>query len=146
MARPGKQTSRKKKAVPRKSVERPFNGGQWSKARFKSFIISALRKASSRWGPKNEVLKLARTGRNQYTCAECGEEKLGRKDVAVDHIDPIVDPAVGFTSFDDWVERCFVEVGGYQVLCSPCHTSKSNTEKEIAKVRRAEEKALAKQE
>ena len=64
----------------------------------------------------------------------------------MDHIDPIVDPAVGFTSFDDWIERCFVEVGAYQVLCKPCHLVKSGEEKEIAKIRRAEEKALAKQE
>ena len=144
MAKPRRES--KKKPVPRKSVERPHNGGQWSKARFKSFIISALRKASSRWGPKNEVLKLARTGRNQYTCAECGEGKLGRKDVAVDHIDPIVDPAVGFVSFDEWVERCFVEADAYQVLCKPCHSLKTDVEKEIASFRRKREKLLAKQE
>ena len=61
--------------------------------------------------------------------------------MAVDHIDPIVDPAVGFVSFDSWIERCFVEVEVYQVLCLPCHTVKSNEEREIAKARRAREKA-----
>ena len=66
--------------------------------------------------------------------------------MAVDHIVPIVDPAVGFTSFDDWIERCFVELSAYQVLCKPCHTVKSNEEKDVAKARRAEEKERVKQE
>jgi len=65
--------------------------------------------------------------------------------VAVDHIDPIVDPAVGFASFDEWIDRCFVEVEGYQVLCKPCHTLKTNVEKEISSFRRARERLLDKQ-
>ena len=34
----------------------------------------------------------------------------------------------GFTSYDDWIRRCFVEKGGLQVLCQNCHSVKTLTE------------------
>ena len=34
--------------MPRKLVEKPYNGGQWSTARYFSFIRSALIRASVR--------------------------------------------------------------------------------------------------
>ena len=47
------------------------NGGEWTEARYKSFIISALRAASRRWGPKNKCIQNARVGRGQYKCELC---------------------------------------------------------------------------
>ena len=92
-------------SMPRK-VEKPYNGGQWTEARKKSFIISALRKA--RWPVKYQVLKDAyvidginpKTGRKckLYRCAMC-RGLFVQKEMAVDHILPIVDPEVGFV---DW--------------------------------------------
>ena len=38
---------------------KPRNGGSWTEARFNSFIVSALRKATQRWGPKNVCIKKA---------------------------------------------------------------------------------------
>ena len=32
--------------------DKPYCNGQWTAARKKSFITSALRRASSRWAPK----------------------------------------------------------------------------------------------
>lgn len=39
--------------------EKKYNNGQWTDARFKAFIVGALRNASMRWSPKNECVKEA---------------------------------------------------------------------------------------
>ena len=125
--------------------ERKYNGGQWTSARYRSFIISALRSASTRWGPKNECIKNARVRRGVYKCELCKKEgpatlppkegnKRRRKNIVADHIQPIVDPTVGFVDFDTWIARCFVEADGYQALCHDCHTKKTNEEKAAMKL------------
>lgn len=120
------------------------NGGQWTEARFRSFIRSQLRAATMRWGPISSCLRDARVSRGMYLCAGCQKEvppttKAGRKrvkNIHVDHIKPIVDPAVGFVSYDMLIERMFSEKDNLQVLCNDCHTEKTNKEKAIAKARR----------
>lgn len=122
--------------------------GQWTEARFNSFIKSNLRSATRKWAPIQEIAREARRGRGMYECAHCGEVKpkteiLDGKRVNncnVDHIEPIIDPSVGFVSWDDTIERMFVEKEGLQVLCYLCHTVKSNEEKAIAKERRSNAK------
>lgn len=123
-------------------MESNRNGGQWTEARFNSFVKSALRAASRRWPPKYERLADAyigkrintKTGREgkHYRCALC----LGAfpaKDVQVDHIEPIIDPAVGFTTWDDVVNRMFCEKQNLQCLCTECHKAKTAQERAIAK-------------
>ena len=62
------------------------------------------------------------------------------KNIYADHINPIVDPAVGRRSWDEVIERAFVEVEGYQALCYECHSSKTDKEKLIARDRINKEK------
>jgi 5-methylcytosine-specific restriction endonuclease McrA len=102
-----------------------------------------------KWAPISLCQKQARVKRGLYKCAGCGAEvpasvkdENGRrkKNIHVDHINPIVDPAVGWTTWDDCIERMFCELDNLQVLCGDCHEVKSNTEKQIAKERRAQEK------
>ena len=123
------------------------NGGNWTEARFNSFIKSALRNASMKWPPKNNVKKSARIERGVYMCAgyKCDPHpttaslppKPGNKrrinNAVVDHIDPIIDPATGFVSWDSTINRMFCEAEGLQVLCHDCHTHKTQDEKEISK-------------
>lgn len=133
-----------------KRGEKTRNGGQWTNARFHSFIVSALRSASGRWGPMHQCLKDARVERGMYLCAGCGEkvpatirpegERKRIKNVFADHIEPVVDPAKGFESYDIYIERMFVEKEGFQALCGKCHTKKTNEERAIAKERRANER------
>ena len=66
-----------------------------------------------------------------YECAEC-HNQFPAKEVAVDHIDPVV-PVSGFTTWDEVIERMFVEKEGLQVLCKECHRVKCQEEKQQRK-------------
>jgi 5-methylcytosine-specific restriction endonuclease McrA len=121
-----------------KKSEKIRNGKQWTEARFRSFIISALRAASRKWGQKYAALDVAFTQRKtnkktgllakHFQCASCHNEFIAT-DIQVDHIQPVVNPKTGFTTWDDYINRMFCEVDGYQVLCKPCHKTKTDQEK-----------------
>lgn len=117
------------------AVNKPHNNGQWTQARFKGFIVSQLRSATTRWGPKQKVIQNARVSRGLYKCEGCGkvgpptlppEKGKSRriKNIVADHKHPIVTSA-GFVSYDEWIDRCFVELDGFQALCHKCHKEKS---------------------
>jgi len=133
------------------STKKPHNNGTWTEARKKSFIISALRQALTRWGPKSLCIKNARVSRGVYRCENCKElgpatlppkegNKRRRKNIVADHIHPIVDPSVGFTNWNEWIARAFVELPKLQALCWKCHTEKTAEERAIATARRRKEK------
>lgn len=113
--------------------EKTRNGGQWTEARFRGFVVSALRGAFRRWQPKYDTLKSAfttqktneKTGRlaKHYRCAKCKKD-FPQSNVQVDHIDPIGSCA----TFDEFVERLFCEKENLQVLCKPCHKKKTKKE------------------
>ena len=119
-------------------TDKKRNGGEWTEARFKSFVTSALRAASRRWPPKYKALKEAFAGRKvnaktgklamHYTCAACKKLYVAT-DVQVDHIKPVVDPKKGFVSWDVYINRMFCEIEDLQVLCKPCHKVKTDQEK-----------------
>ncbi len=114
------------------------NGGEWTDSRFRSFVTSALRAASRRWPPKYKALKEAFVGRKtnkktgklamHYKCAKCKKHFVAA-DVQVDHVLPVVDPKVGFVSWDDFINRIFCEIENLQVMCKPCHKVKTEEEK-----------------
>lgn len=125
------------------------NSGRWTEAAFKSFIKNNLRNATRKWAPISDTLKAARTRRGFYICNGCKEEvpnsaknEGGKriKNVLVDHIEPIIDPAVGWVSWDSTVDRMFCEASNLQVLCHDCHKKKTDEEKAIAKQRRDKNK------
>lgn len=130
--------------------DKPRNTGQWTESRFQSFIKGNLRRASMRWGPISECLKEARVARGEYRCATCDnivpatirDPESGKrvKGIVVDHIDPVIDPNVGFVSWDSVIDRLFVELPGLQAICHSCHKIKTDAEKAQAKERRANEK------
>ena len=119
---------------------KPYNGGQWTKSRFQSFIKSALRGASTRWNPKwraiEEVFigkfKNPKTGRmrKMYRCQQC-KNTFPQNEMKADHIDPVIDPVKGFVSWDETIERMFVEKEGFQAVCDGCHKLKTKEERNI---------------
>lgn len=123
--------------------------GKWTEATFTSFIKNNLRRATIKWAPIQNALKEARTRRGFYMCAGCKQEVTAStrnddgkrvKNAIVDHIQPIIDPAVGFTTWDDCIDRMFCEKENLQVLCRDCHDIKTNEEKSVASGRRQKEK------
>lgn len=121
---------------------KPFNGGQWTAARMASFIKGGLRTLSRKWPQKYEAIKNALVGRkldpatgklsNRYRCAGCAKIfKLA--DVQVDHIDPVVSIEDGFIDWNEYISRMFCEADGLQVLCSACHSTKTQNERKQRK-------------
>lgn len=112
------------------------NGGRWTEARFTTFVRSALRAAFRKWPPKFDTLKAARTSARinpasgrmamHYTCAACKKD-YPLKNVQVDHIKPVVPK--NFTTWDDFIARLYCEAKWLQVLCKPCHKTKTAEER-----------------
>jgi hypothetical protein len=134
----------------RPSGEKTRCSGRWSEAQYRSFIKGNLRRVCGKWAPIQEAKKEARTGRNQYECA-CCKEIVGSSvvvdgkrvnNIFVDHIKPIVDPTVGWTTWDDCIESMFCEKDNLQLVCLPCHSVKSAEERSIAVERRRLEKEV----
>ena len=120
------------------------NNGRWTEARFRSFIISALRGAHGKWGVKHDVKKKSWVSRGVYKCAICKQHgpatlpplegrQRKRNNAAVDHIDPVVKPEVGFVDWNTYIDRMFLEASGYQVLCYKCHAEKTAAERKRRK-------------
>ena len=108
--------------------DKPRNNGQWTEARYNSFIRSALRSAWQRWGPNHSTKRDARVGYGQYMCAGYGVEPhvVGasvvidgkrKNNIFTDHIEPVAGQG-------DWnviVENLFCETDNLQLLCKECH-------------------------
>lgn len=113
-----------------------YNNGNWTQGRFNTFIKGVLRTGTRKWAPKYECINAAKRGKRvnsktgrvaeHYECASC-EKLFPLKDVAVDHIEPVV-PVTGFVSWDDVIHKMYCNSDNLQVLCSDCHKLKSKEE------------------
>lgn len=111
----------------------------WTEGRFNSFIVSTLRAGVRRFPNKWKALEVAShgvglnesTGRKAklYFCNHCAK-LFTAKAIEIDHITPVVDPVVGFTTWDDYISRLFCEIENLQALCKPCHKLKTAEEKQ----------------
>lgn len=109
------------------------------------FIIPVLRRASLRWTPRNEALKLARIERGLYKCASCGET-FKPKEIVVDHIDPVVPIEGDDYDWHTFITRLFVSADKLQVLCTTCHDVKSMMEDNLRNQRRETVRQLEKEQ
>lgn len=96
-----------------------------------AFLFSGLRRMSYRTPLRAAALSAARVKRGKYKCAKCGNV-FGRKQIAVDHVDPVVDPKTGFVDWNQYIKRLFCAVDKLQILCNngktSCHKIKSKEE------------------
>jgi 5-methylcytosine-specific restriction endonuclease McrA len=111
-------------------MTKPHEDCGWTKARYFSFIRSALRAATMRYPAKQKYLNRAcRTApanmRAKYVCdCELCGEVVGKSKAEVDHINP----AGSLRSYEDlpgFVERLFCGFDNFQILCPPCHEIKT---------------------
>jgi len=99
----------------------------------KNFAISLLRRGSYKWFGRWTAEKRSKLAeRNSYLCESC-KGTFKKKETAMDHIIPVVDPEKGFTSFDEYIDRLYCEAEGFQRLCNPCHDIKTAKENGIRK-------------
>lgn len=85
---------------------------------------------SYRWYPRSETMKEARIVKGLYRCNAC-KGSFRRDEIQLDHVEPIVDPLVGFTTWDSYVLKLLPGKSGHQVLCKPCHKTKTGAENSI---------------
>lgn len=103
-----------------------------------AYIVRALRRLFLYWPPRREVRKLAFShkfgGVEWYRCNSC-KRMTERTDTHVDHIIPVVDPAVGIRSWDEYISRLFCDEENLVILCKSCHRKKTRAEN-VKRVRR----------
>lgn len=64
-----------------------------------------------------------------FICAKCGL-CFKRKEVQVDHIQPVVPIDRPVQDWNEYIERLFCSPENLQVLCKPCHQVKCDNEQE----------------
>lgn len=62
-----------------------------------------------------------------YPCADC-HEYFSRGKLDLDHVEPVVDPSVGFVDWNCYVERSYCSAENMAHRCRPCHRKKSKEE------------------
>lgn len=128
----------------RKPVVKPYCSGTMTEAARNGFIKSALRSKSRRWKPTYDCLKDAYVGKEEvtstnkrgvtstkaimhYRCAGCGKH-FPAKQVAVDHINPVVPIGMDVPDWNIIINNLFCERENLQVLCKTCHDAKTKEE------------------
>jgi hypothetical protein len=120
---------------------------------FHTFLVSKLRSAFRKTPYANEAKQLAKENffveskkgklmrRVHYKCAHCGDffvDKVGLKEIAIDHVNPVIDPEKGFEDWDQYIKRMFF--GELQILCNysgerngkkSCHNIKTQAERAV---------------
>lgn len=101
---------------------------------YRPLIRSAARKIWM-WSPmRREAIANARLPGyrfNHVGCAKCGvamRESVKPPLFAVDHIVPASEPSAAIHNWNNFFERLFVPSTENQVLCYPCHDSKTARE------------------
>lgn len=136
--------------MKRKNEKKTRCSGRMTEAQFVTFVKNQLRGASWKWAPISNCLKKARVSKGIYKCNGCEQNVTSTilvnnkriKNVFVDHVKPIVDPEVGFTTWDDFINTLFCEENNLQLLCGQCHDIKTADEKKKAVERRKKDKLI----
>lgn len=115
------------------------------KSEFNNFIKNLLRRGSYRWKPRDEAIRNSRVARGFYKCAHCNVDTFKRQEVELDHVHPVISIESGFTNWDDFITRLFVQADGFQVLCKNCHMAKTMIEDQLRAEYNAERKTIEKE-
>jgi 5-methylcytosine-specific restriction endonuclease McrA len=123
--------AKKKKAVKKTRVKKKK---EWALARY---LIPAARKIWSYSPLRRSIKQRTRVsivkGIETFRCEKC--RKLV-ENIEIDHINPIVDPEVGFQDWNTYLNRMFCDPSNLQGICNSCHKLKSSKESAIRKSKR----------
>lgn len=66
----------------------------------------------------------------EHLCSVCNQWKKSSKTskVAIDHIDPVIDPDIGFVDLNTYFARLWCDKSNLQKICGQCHREKTNAE------------------
>ena len=134
----------------KKNEKKTRCSGRMTEAQFTTFVKNQLRGASWKWFPLSNILKKARVSKGVYLCNGCKQNVPttavvnGKriKNVFVDHVKPVINPEVGFTTWDDFINTLYCEEDNLQLLCGACHDRKTLEEKKISKERNKKDKLI----
>lgn len=115
------------------------------KQNLNTFVKSLLRRGTFHWRARTEAMAAARVERGKYKCATC-EDLFGPKEIILDHIEPVVDPKVGFIDFDVYIKRMFPPKEGFQTLCTTCSDQKTAVEDSMREHYKKKRKELSQSE
>lgn len=94
------------------------------------YFMKQIRRLAYAWPARKECIRNARVDRNQYKCAIC-TNIFGWQEMQADHIEPVIDPVVGYVDIYTYFNRCFAPAENWQALCLACHKAKSNAENAV---------------
>lgn len=104
----------------------------------KRFAIQALRRASYRWPGRGKAAKRSHKGRNEWECETC-KGLFPQKETVMDHVIPVVDPAKGFSGFDEYIDRMFCDESNFSRKCKACHAIKTEEENKVRRENRTKD-------
>lgn len=119
--------------LPKESPESKDYDAKYLKE-VESFVKKHLRRVSLQWPARSEAVKLARKSRGFYECSEC-KTLVGPKQYNLDHIEP-VQPIGREIDLITWIYRLLIPVEQWQLLCVPCHDTKTDAENMLRDIRR----------
>lgn len=92
-----------------------------------------LRQAFSRSIWYWQTLRKAKQGPDQYKCESC-QKIFKLREIAVDHVKPVVDPIEGWQGVVVFAHRLFCEFENLKALCiDNCHSRKTKKENKLRK-------------
>lgn len=115
-----------------------------------NLIIGGLRKAWFRSPNRLAVLNRVRSEEEVFNkdgslskrkavwfkCELCGEKVKGQRSkkasfIQIDHKEPIIPFDKQLESWDELIQRVFVDIDGLQAICSLCHSIKTQEENKL---------------
>lgn len=91
-----------------------------------NFVKAQLRRASVWKWPAAGIAIQRNKIDGMVQCDGC-KSYYTEKNINRDHIEPVM-PVTGWISWENYIERLFVKSSGIQILCIPCHDSKTMVE------------------
>lgn len=104
-------------------------------------IRGRIRRAFAMSPIRGQVLKAARREYTKYNKDGCASKKPGVEyqcetcnswvsstRIDVDHVNPVIDPVVGFVDWNTFVARVFCGVENLKRICEKCHDEKTSRE------------------